>query len=145
MPATLLLVEDSPGDAGLLTEALSETPDPPEVVRAGDGREAWEAVRKYVTGPKEARPVLMVLDIGLPGDTGLDVLERIRKDAPEADWPMVMLTSSMSPRDVERARAARAAGYFAKPVTLDGYFQLANVLHERFLGPAKTAQTQTSA
>src|SRR5688500_16120716 len=103
MPATLLLVEDSPGDAGLLTEALSELPDPPQVVRAGDGQEAWSYVERYVAGPAAERPVLMVLDIGLPGDTGLDVLERVRRDAPQADWPMVMLTSSMSPRDVERA------------------------------------------
>lgn len=136
---TILLVEDSPGDAGLLQEALSETPHPPELVRAGDGKEAWQAVRRYLDGPREAWPTLMMLDIGLPGETGLDVLERIRREAPEAQWPMVMLTSSMSPRDVERARVARAAGYFAKPVTLDGYLQLAQVLHERFLAQPKPA------
>ena len=141
MPPTLLLVEDSPGDAGLLAEALSETSDPPQVVRAGDGQEAWEMVQRFLAGPPAERPVLMVLDIGLPGDTGLDVLERIRNDAPAADWPMVMLTSSMSPRDVERARGARAAGYFAKPVTLDGYLELAKVLHERFLRPTRVPPT----
>jgi CheY-like chemotaxis protein len=140
MKPTLLLVEDSPGDAGLLQEALSETPNPPELVRAGDGVEAWQIVSRYLQGPREAWPALMVLDIGLPGETGLDVLERIRRDAPAAQWPMVMLTSSMSPRDVERARVAKAAGYFAKPVTLDGYLQLANVLHERFLAPIANAR-----
>ncbi|MCA1818519.1 MAG: response regulator [Thermoplasmatota archaeon] len=136
----ILLVEDSPGDAGLLTEALRETPQPPEVVRAADGEEAWGLVSRYVRGPPGDRPALMVLDIGLPGDTGLDVLERIRREAPGADWPMVMLTSSMSPRDVERARLARAAGYFAKPVTLDGYLQLAQVLHEKYLAHAVRAR-----
>lgn len=139
MPAAFLLVEDSPGDAGLLAEALGELPNPPRLVHARDGAEAWEAVQAFLRGPKEERPALMALDIGLPGDTGLDILERIRRDAPEADWPMVMLTSSMQPRDVERARAARASGYFAKPVTLDGYFQLAQALHERFLAPERLA------
>jgi CheY-like chemotaxis protein len=134
--ARLVLLEDSPTDAGLLLEALDQAaPAPPEAVHVVEAEAAMEAVRAGLCG---ARPDLMILDIGLPGPTGLDVLERIRREAPGADWPMVMLTSSMARRDIERARAAGAAAFYCKPFTLDGYVHLGRILCERFLGARET-------
>jgi CheY-like chemotaxis protein len=131
--AWLLLVEDSDTDAGLFVEGLGEMADPPHVHRIADSQAAWKEVQRILQRPRTGWPLMMVLDIGLPGQSGLELLERMRSSAAAADWPVVILTSSLSEVDVQRARAAQASGYFAKPMTLEGYIQLADHMRSRWL------------
>jgi two-component system KDP operon response regulator KdpE len=132
----LLLVEDSHGDARLLAEGLREGGGEVDLVHTTDAGKAWDVVQRVLSG-SAGRPDLMVLDLGLPGSSGLELLARMRKEAKGADWPVVILTSSLGDEDIRQARAHQAAGYFAKPLTVEGYVQLGQVLRERWLEPGR--------
>jgi CheY-like chemotaxis protein len=79
-----------------------------EIAEARDGDESVEAARRL-------RPDLIVLDVMMPGRSGLEVLKELRADASFADTPFVMLTARAQPTDREAAAAAGADRFVAKP------------------------------
>ncbi len=101
--ATVLVVEDEP-DLRRLVQILLERADH-RVVEAGDGRSGLRAFH-------EQRPDLVLLDVGLPGLEGWDVLERIR-DVSEV--PVVLLTARGDEADKVRGLDAGADDYITKP------------------------------
>lgn len=92
----LRLVAD--GDAAI---AAMENADPDALLHAG------------------LPPSLVVLDLSLPGKTGLEVLSWIRRRPALATVPVFILTSSENPDDVGRAFELRADSYFVKPSTIE--------------------------
>ena len=119
----ILLVEDSPADAGLVREALIDLGAEHElhVVQDGDDALAFvQGVGEYACSP---RPDLVLLDINLPGKSGFEVLQEI-KDHPEFRLlPVVILSSSRAKEDVEKAHRLYANGYVAKPRELDDFYR----------------------
>ena len=106
----VLVVEDISSDAILLREALRDAGLGEELVYANDGQSALELLQ--AEGPL---PQLMLLDLNLPGISGHEVLERARSDPRLAQLPIVVLTTSGSPKDVAFAYAHRANAYVRKP------------------------------
>jgi two-component system response regulator MprA len=82
-----------------------------EVVTAGGGAAALEALGAQ-------RPDVVVLDVMMPGLSGIEVCRRIRSTADLADLPVLVLTADASNRAL--ARDAGADGFLAKPFSLDG-------------------------
>ena len=80
---------------------------------------------EVVRGVRESRPDLVLLDIGMPGLNGIDVIERLRRhgDSP----PIIMLSMHSSVEDVARAMAAGANGYLPKESAFD---ELSQALEE---------------
>ena len=115
---SILLVEDSQTDELLILRALrkAKLANPVDVVR--DGQQALDYLfcEGEFAGRKAALPAVVILDIGLPRFSGLDVLERLRADQRTRLLPVVMLTSS--DEDVDRlASYQRGANSFVrKPV-----------------------------
>jgi CheY-like chemotaxis protein len=79
-----------------------------EIIEAIDGNEALEIVRKE-------RPELTLLDIQMPGLSGLEVCKILKSDPVTSDLMIVMLTAKGQQSDRERGFAAGADDYFAKP------------------------------
>ena len=79
-----------------------------EIIEAADGNEALEIARKE-------RPELVLLDIQMPGLSGLEVCEILKDDPATSDLMIVMLTAKGQQSDRERGLAAGADDYFAKP------------------------------
>lgn len=79
-----------------------------ELVEARDGDEALERARAD-------RPDLIILDMMMPGRSGLDVLPELRADAELGPTPVVMLTARTQAADREAAAAAGADRFLAKP------------------------------
>jgi CheY-like chemotaxis protein len=79
-----------------------------EVVEAGDGDESLRLARRL-------RPDLIVLDMMMPGKTGLDVLETLRAEPELATTPVVMLTARAQAADRFAAATAGADRYVPKP------------------------------
>ncbi len=77
---------------------------------ASSGEEMLHAVR-------DERPVLLLLDIQLPGCYGQETIHRIRAEAGRPDLPIVALTSLRLPGDRERWLTAGANEYLSKPVS----------------------------
>ena len=111
----LLHVEDEDGAAFLFRIAVREAGLAAIVFRVSNGEEALAFLRK--TGPyaNAERPHLMVLDLNLPKIDGLSVLSRIRNDESLKTLPVVVISTSSRPADVEKAMALGARHYIVKP------------------------------
>jgi CheY-like chemotaxis protein len=77
------------------------------VLTAADGEEALRAARSVL-------PDLILLDLIMPKLNGFDVLQALKKDAPTAHIPVIILSNLGQDRDVQQAIDAGAAAYFIK-------------------------------
>lgn len=122
---TIFLAEDNPADVYLLKEALgSSVSNPVDVVVAQDGEEALDFVHGRGRFESVAPPDLIVLDLNLPKSDGSDVLRCIRESDRLGRIPVVILTSSDSPRDRATAERLGASCYITKPSDLDAFLAL---------------------
>lgn len=137
MAYQILLAEDNPGDVGLFHEALKSRDLVVEVTVAGDGKKAIALVDDASKGG--IRPDLIVLDMNLPKHKGGDVLRYIRAESTLRDVPVMILTSSESPRDHEAARGFGADIYVQKPADLKELLEMGEVIEGVLLrGPASS-------
>jgi len=110
-PLRLLYVEDNRINALLFEEALRPH-DGFELRVAEDGREALEIVGQWL-------PDVLVLDAHLPGDSGHEVLRRLRELPALRAAPAYMCSADAMPEDVQRALDAGFCGYWTKPLDID--------------------------
>lgn len=120
-PVHILLVEDSDADVALTRAALSAA----KVLVSLDVVMTGEAALKYLrrAAPYEAsaRPDLVLLDIKLPGISGIETLRALKSDVSTRNIPVVMLTSSTQDEDILRSYDAHANAYIAKPVDMEAF------------------------
>lgn len=114
-PARILLVDDLRGDV-LLAQRWLGKPNglDCEVMTAATVGEALERLYAVVTAGGETD--LVLLDIGLPGDSGFSLLEKIRADPALRRIPVVMCTGSAHEVDRRYARLLGVVGYVVKPL-----------------------------
>jgi DNA-binding response OmpR family regulator len=107
MSEPLVLVADDDEDILLLVTTRLKR-DGFEIVQASNGDEALAVAR-------ERRPALAVLDIGMPGLDGVQVLEQIRADADLRRMRVLLLTAKAQESDVRRGYDSGADAYVKKP------------------------------
>jgi two-component system response regulator len=111
----VVMVDDSEGDLFLAHEcyAASRCRNPWKAFSSGaELLEYLGAVRRG----EASMPALVLLDLNMPGMSGIEVLERTRDDPYSEALPVFcILSSSSDPRDRARARALGAAGFVTKP------------------------------
>lgn len=120
-PATLLLVEDEPDGVFFFQHSAAEVGLTNPIHVSKDGQEALdylEGVGDFSDRQKFPLPELVILDLRLPRADGFEVLRRIRAHPQLGRLIVVMLTSSASDSDIERAYALGANGYLVKPLQL---------------------------
>ena len=105
-PPTVLVCDDERAMRALMRATLEL--DDYDIVEAGDGDEAIRLARQFT-------PDVVLLDVMMPGRTGIEVLEELRADADLAAVPVVVVTASIQREDRERATAAGATAVVAKP------------------------------
>ncbi len=115
----ILLVEDNPDDEELTLLALKQGNIVNEVIVAHDGVEALDYL--FATGQHAGRdpsrlPQLVLLDLKLPRQDGLEVLRRLRADPRTQLIPVVVLTCSSEEEDVVASYRLGANSYVRKPV-----------------------------
>lgn len=120
----ILLVEDNPDDELLTLDALRVGGVTTEIVVARDGAEAVDYL--FGTGDYNGRdttvqPQLILLDLKLPKLSGHDVLRRVRADQRTRLIPVVILTSSNEPSDLERGYENGVNSYVQKPVEFEEF------------------------
>jgi two-component system response regulator MtrA len=104
--ARILLAEDEADIRRLITLKLEQAG---HVVRAfGDGAAALADARQHA-------PDLAVLDVVMPGMSGLEVCQGLRQDPATAAVPVIILTARVQQGDVDAGLAAGASEYIAKP------------------------------
>jgi CheY-like chemotaxis protein len=126
---TIFIAEDNPADVYLLRIAFSEAErQNVELIVATDGEEAIDYVEHRRAETNCVKPDLFVLDLNLPKNDGSEILRSIRKSPEYADVPVVVLTSSDSPRDRQSAEELGADCYLTKPSDLGAFLELGGTL-----------------
>lgn len=110
----LLVVDDDIIDARFVVRAFSEIGGALEIVHVDDADTA--SVRLT-----DESFDYVLLDINMPGVSGMELLKRIRKNDRTAILPVIMLTSSLNPKDVYSSYACGANAYALKPSSVSGY------------------------
>lgn len=115
---TILLVEDNPQDEMLILRALRKINLVNEVEVTRDGQQALDYLFREgeFAGRTPTMPTVVLLDIGLPRLSGLEVLERVRADPRTRLLPVVILTSSDEERDRLKSYENGANSFVRKPL-----------------------------
>ena len=110
---TLLYVEDNPANLELVEQLIRRRPEL-RLLSAADGNIGLEMARVHV-------PDLILMDINLPGISGLEALKKLRLDPSTAHIPVVAVSANAMPHDIERCIAAGFFDYVTKPIRVDRF------------------------
>jgi CheY-like chemotaxis protein len=120
----IVMVEDNPNDAELITRALRKHNLANRIVHLKDGAEALEfllppgdQVHQFDSGV----PRVVLLDIKLPKIDGIEVLRMMKSDARTRDIPVVILTSSNEDRDIKEAYRLGVNSFVTKPIKFEEF------------------------
>ena len=119
---SILIVEDDDGHAALAERNLRRSGLTNEIVRFRDGPEVLEFLEeRAVAGMETGEAFLMLLDICMPGIDGIEILRRIKGDPRWSKMPVIMLTTTDDPRDVEACHEIGCNSYVTKPIEYDEF------------------------
>ncbi|MBB6053522.1 response regulator [Armatimonas rosea] len=120
---TILLVEDNSNDIELALEVLADEDFAQDIIVVKDGQQALDFLKRsgLHADREPGNPILMMLDLKLPRIDGLEVLRRVKSDPSLMSIPIVMLTSSREPADLQSSYGLGANAYVVKPVDFDHY------------------------
>ena len=110
---TLLYVEDNPANLELVEQLIARRPEL-HLLTAADGSLGIEFARVY-------QPEMILMDINLPGISGLEAMKILRADPATAHIPIIALSANAVPRDIERALEAGFFDYLTKPIKVDRF------------------------
>ncbi|HEY3271448.1 MAG TPA: response regulator transcription factor [Geothrix sp.] len=133
-PIRLLIVDDHPVVRDGLVAILHQAePDLEVVGEAGDGKEA-------VTAWRTLRPTVTIMDLQLPGQTGVEAIVAIRREDPDAR--VLVLTTFDGDADIQRALEAGARGYLLKSMRRNTLIEAVRAVAagQRYLPPATAAR-----
>jgi chemotaxis family two-component system response regulator Rcp1 len=142
-PVQILLVEDSPDDVELTTEALNEGKLLHNLHVAADGMEAMDFLHrrgKYTSAPE---PDLVLLDLNLPRKDGREVLDEIKSEPGLAHLPVIVLTTSTQEEDILKSYQLHANSYMTKPVDLEQFVRAVKALENYWLTVVKLPHSPT--
>jgi CheY-like chemotaxis protein len=137
MPIDILLVEDSLADARLTKRALSKSRVTSTLHVVRDGVEAIAFLHKHAPFADAPRPDLILLDLNLPRKDGRAVLAEIKSDERYRTIPVVVLTTSVAPDDIETCYQLHANCFLVKPVDLEAFTSTILAIEEFWLTRAK--------
>lgn len=122
-PVTIILAEDDDGHATLIQRNLERAGLANGFLRLKDGQEALEYFRgegNYAGRPLDPS-VLLLLDINMPRVDGVEVLRALKADKRTAVIPVIMLTTTDDPREVQRCYQMGCSVYVTKPVEYQAF------------------------
>ena len=146
MPDTgvILIVEDREDDILLMRKAFDRASliNPVQIVHSGEDAVAYlSGEGKYSNRAEFPLPVLVLLDLKMPGMDGFEVLAWIRQQEGIRGIPVVVLTSSSEIRDVNRAYALGANSFFVKEFDFQNAVDLSKLLRQYWVHKALKPET----
>jgi two-component system, response regulator len=122
----ILLVEDNQYDANLAIRALKKHNLTDGLVHLKDGAEALDfiyGIGMYADRNISQRPKVILLDLKMPKVSGIEVLQKIKSNQSTKSIPVVVLTSSSEPPDIEKCYELGANSFIVKPVEFENFNQ----------------------
>jgi CheY-like chemotaxis protein len=124
---TILHVEDDPNDVLLIARAFRKAEIPAQIQVVNDGEQAvhyLSGTNSFARREQFPVPAVVLLDLKLPRKSGIEVLEWLRAQPGLKRLPVVMLTSSRQPVDINRAYELGVNAYLVKPVNFDALIEM---------------------
>ena len=126
---TILLVDDDEDDRKLFFEAVGDVDQAIRCIAAVDGQEALV----YLSNAANPVPDFIFLDLRMPGISGQQCLEEMKKDARLASVPVIVYTTSRDEKESETLKKLGAVHFMSKPVSPDDvYYMVSFVLGEKW-------------
>jgi PAS domain S-box-containing protein len=113
--STLLYVEDNPANLKLVEQLIARRPTI-RLLTAVDGNQGIQLARAH-------QPDVILMDINLPGISGIEALKILRDDPATARIPIVALSANAMPRDIEKGLAAGFFSYLTKPIKVKEFME----------------------
>lgn len=126
----IMLVEDSAADVALAKEIFKEGRLSFDLQVAGDGVEALEMLRKEGEHADLPLPDFILLDLNMPRMDGREFLSIVKTDAKLKRIPVLIMSTSDSPRDVLTCYELQANAYIAKPLDIDDFITLVESIRD---------------
>jgi CheY-like chemotaxis protein len=122
-PMVILLAEDDDGHATLIRRNLTRSGVANEVAHVKDGQEALDYIhgRGDYAGRRPHGPLLLLADINMPRVDGVELLRQLKSEGATAGIPVIMLTTTDDPREVERCYQLGCSVYITKPVRYEDF------------------------
>jgi CheY-like chemotaxis protein len=117
----ILLIDDRPSDAKLFQHAMEQAATRAKLYWVATAEDGLEFLRREGRFTGVGRPKLVVSDLNMPGMDGFQFLTEARNNPAFAAIPIVIFSSSRSPRDVLRCYQLGANSYIAKPMSLETF------------------------
>jgi PAS domain S-box-containing protein len=118
-PRTLLYVEDNPANLELVEQIVARRPDL-RLLSAADGDLGIEFARAYL-------PEVILMDINLPGLSGVEAMKILRADPLTAHIPIIALSANALAHDIDKALAAGFFNYLTKPIKVNAFLDALDV------------------
>ena len=128
---TLLCVEDNPANLMLVQRLLERRPDI-RLLSARDGRRGVEMARAF-------RPEVILMDINLPGISGITALHILAADPATARIPVIALSANAMPRDIEKGKQAGFFHYLTKPIKVGEFMDTLDLAFKHALAASQPA------
>ncbi len=110
---TLLYVEDNPANLELVEQLIARRPDL-RLLSAANGNLGVEFARAYL-------PEVILMDINLPGISGIEAMKILRADPTTAHIPVIALSANAVPRDIQKGLEAGFFNYLTKPIKVNEF------------------------
>ena len=134
---TVLYVEDNPANLLLVEELIARRTDI-QLISARDGLSGVVMARKHV-------PDVILMDINLPGISGLKALKILANDPHTAHIPIIALSANAIPRDIEKGLEAGFYRYLTKPINVHAFMEALQqaLTHAKTCKPMQTQEEST--
>ncbi|GGD34761.1 response regulator [Flavobacterium orientale] len=136
----ILLVEDNEGDIVLTLDAFEESKVKTKISIARNGQEALDFLFKRAAYADVGTPDLILMDINIPIYSGHDILKKIKEDIILKKIPVIMLTTSSSQKDINRAYESHCNSFVTKPIDMDDFLNAILKIEEFWLQLSKFAK-----
>ena len=115
----ILVIEDNVDDSFLLTRQLARANLDDCVTVIGNGRDAWS----WLQASSEA-PLAIFIDLHLPGISGIELIKRMKAEPRFHAVPIIVMTGSLNPDDVQTCTDLGVSAYLPKPVELSTFIKI---------------------
>ena len=119
----ILIAEDDEGHAGLIRKNLVRAGIANELLRFKDGQEVMDFMLRKGDGSKRkpGTTYVLLLDIQMPRLDGMEVLAQMKADPELRKIPVIIITTSDDPREVEKCHALGCNNYIVKPIDYENF------------------------
>ena len=121
----ILIAEDDEGHASLIRKNLNRAGITNEIQHFKDGQEVLDFLMGDNNGHhrKSGTAYLLLLDIRMPKVDGVEVLRQVKQDEELRKVPVIMITTTDDPREVEKCHKLGCSNYITKPIDYDKFVE----------------------